>query len=114
MKTPENGSATVYSGCSEHPKTHRSKTQVGLHMHPEQSISGALPTQEALSLRSSPALARLLLVTDRLHPRPRHRDAQGAPCLPATYAEVLDHPADGPVRAMGCRGRDVGCGDGDP
>ena len=62
VKTPGKRSAPVYSGCSEHPKTPRSATHVGFHTHPKQGISGALPVQEALSLRPSAALSGLLLV----------------------------------------------------
>src|SRR5437763_11039595 len=97
MKTPKNKSAPVYSGCSEHPKTHRSQTHMGSHMHPAYSISGALPVQAALPLRPSSALSGLLLAGDCLDSCPGQGDTEGAQALPALDAALLDHRADGPI-----------------
>src|SRR5207249_2518782 len=104
---PEKRSAPVYSGCSQHPKTQRSATHVGFHMHSSQSIPSALPAQEALLLRPSAAPSGLLLVVDGLDPRSRQRHAQGAQTIPAAHAQILDGCADDPVGTMGCGSRGV-------
>src|SRR2546430_11405315 len=107
VKTPEKRSAPVYSGCSQHPKTHRSATHVGFHTHPKQSISGAVPAQEAFSLCPGTTLSGLLLVDHGIDSRSGQRDAQGAPHVPAVHAEILDDVADDAVGPMGCGGPGV-------
>src|SRR6266446_10943782 len=107
LKLPKNINAPGYSGCRQQPKTHRSKTHGGLHMHPKQSIPSPLPAQEALSLRPSAAFSGLLWVTERLDPRSRQRDAQGAPIVPAAPADIWDDVAHDPVGTMGCGSRGV-------
>src|ERR1043166_5796809 len=102
MKTPGKRSAPVYSGCSQHPKTHRSVTHVGSHMHPFQGIPGAFPVQEALSLCPGPALSGLLLAGDRLDSCAGQGDTEGAQALSALEAPLLARCREGAVGPMGC------------
>src|SRR5213592_4928447 len=109
---PEKRSAPVYSGCCQHPKTQRSATHVGFHMHPPQGIPSALPAQEALSLCPRTALSGVLLVADGFDPRSRQRDAQGAHTLSAAHAEILDDVADDPIAPVGSARGGLYPGDG--
>jgi len=78
---PEKRSAPVYSGCSEHPKAHRSVTQVESYMHLPQGIPGTLPMQEVLPLCSSAALFGVLLAGSAIRARGCWR-ISGCICLP--------------------------------